>query len=584
MEHSLFLPLDSVCPGDAVVRSEDHQWWLFQNPRDIILATQLDQVQGVLNQAEAFADSGGYAVGFVAYEAAPAFESRIAVRSSEWPILAWFALYDSQPTIYPELEPVDESHIQIGEIPSQATYRRAFDRVKEGLADGAIYQANLTFKLPIESSQPPVQLFSTLCGTTPPPYATFIHGGDWQIVSLSPELFFSREGTQVEMRPMKGTAPNPATREDRQQVAQNLIADPKTIAENIMIVDMVRNDLGRIATPGSIQTPALLTVEEHRTVLQVTSTVVAEVAGSTESIFQNAFPPASVTGAPKISACGYLAELEASPRDVYCGAIGYFGPDRVARFSVGIRTARFWGTEGKGEYGVGSGVVWDSVCDTEYEECLTKSQVLRNPAPSWALLESISDMATDEEICQHLDRMEKTAQFYGMAFPREEIRLVLNKPLAPKEKGAGKLRLTLSTNGTVHLDHQVSVFPLGKLTVRLANRPMDSSDLRYRHKTTSRSHLNSFLTQSKGADDVLLFNERGEITSFCNGNVILELQGAWVTPPVESGCLPGIGVWKFRQKEKVITRPVQFAEIGSATRILLSNAVVGVREVELTLD
>lgn len=581
MPPDYFLPLDSAQSGTSIVRDADQGWLLFQSPAQIIQATSLDQVKPVIQQAEAWADQGGYAVGFIAYEAGTAFEPQIETNPPKWNTLVWFALYEDEPLKFPELEPAKPDIQATIDLNSQsfAKYKQAFDATKQALAEGKIYQANITFKLPIKSDHPPLHLFSSLCGVTPPPYATYIQGRDWHLVSLSPELFFSRNEAQIEMRPMKGTAISQGTKEQKKSAADHLRNDPKTIAENIMIVDMVRNDLGRIAEVGSIQTPKLLTVEEHRTVLQVTSTVTANYAGFTTDIIANTFPPASVTGAPKISACCHIAHQETEPRGVYCGAIGYIAPERKAVFSVGIRTALLDCEGRKGDYGVGSGLVWDSELEAEYQECLAKAKVLESPASEWAILESLPDNVTEAQLERHLQRLQVAADYFQVPCKLDEVLNALDLPSIPNPSGLGKLRLTLNRSGVAKVEHQESLLPPGNLKACLAKRPIDSNEPRYRYKTTSRGHLQVHLTENPGYDEVILFNERGEVASFCNGNLIAMIDGKWVSPPLESGCLNGIGLWRFTRENEVNRRPIQIAELTQATQILLSNAVVGVREV-----
>lgn len=581
MRPEYFLPLDSAQPGTAIIRDAERGWLLFQNPTQIIESNSLDIVQSILEQAEGWANQGGYAVGFLAYEAGSAFEPQIQTNPPSWPTLAWFALYESEPKLFPELEPAGpdiKAKIDLA-TGSYEAYKQAFEQTKHALAEGSIYQANITFKLPIQSDHPPLHLFSSLCGVNPPPYATYIQGSEWHLVSLSPELFFSRNGDQIEMRPMKGTATSQGSKEEKKSTANHLRNDPKTIAENIMIVDMVRNDLGRIAEVGSIQTPKLLTVEEHRTVLQVTSTVTANYSGSTSDIIASTFPPASVTGAPKISACRHIAQQETEPRGVYCGAIGYLAPERKATFSVGIRTALFDHDGHNGDYGVGSGVVWDSELEAEYQECLAKAKVIESPAPEWAILESLPDRVSQAQLERHLQRLQVAADYFQVPCNLDHVLKALDLPRIPNPSGVGKLRLTLNSDGVAKVEHQDSLLPPGNLKACLAKRPIDSNEPKYRYKTTSRNHLQVHLTENPDCGEVILFNERGEVASFCNGNLIALIDSKWITPTVESGCLDGIGLWKFSQANQVDRRPIQVAELKKATQILLTNAVVGVREV-----
>jgi len=583
-----FLPLDAAQHGVAIVRDREAGWKLFRDPAKTVQSVRLDNVEAVVAEAEAWSESGGYAVGFLSYEAAPAFDGNIQVRTPTWPILAWFALYPNPPVICRELEPVSlgaPATLDLAPGTHQA-YQEMFGETRRALEEGEIYQANLTFKVGVEANDDPIRLFSSLCGVNPPPYAAYLHGGDWQVVSLSPELLFERDGARVQMRPMKGTATYDGSQGDRDRAIRWLRTDPKTMAENIMIVDMVRNDLGRIAETGSIQATGLLTVEEHRTVLQVTSTVTAEVEKPTLEIFRNVFPPASVTGAPKVAACRHIARLEVEPRGIYCGAIGTMEPNRKAAFSVGIRTALFVGRERLGDYGIGSGVVWDSEMDSEFQECLAKANVMTSSAPEWALLESMPDtlLPDSPQLAKHLERLQNSAGFFDIPFDRERILSALALPRQPRIDGAGKLRLTLNRRGEANVEQTLSVLQDRKLTAKLASRPIQSTDPRMRHKTTDRSLFNELRSDAPTLDEVLLLNEFGQAVCFTNGNLIAEFDGRWLSPDPDSGCLAGIGLWRFMLDADVELCRIPVQDLRAASRILLSNAVVGIREVQMVWD
>lgn len=588
MTSDFFLPLEAARPGVAILRDREAGWKLFTDPVQVVQAVRLDDVEQIVAQTEAWSESGGYAVGFLAYEAAPAFDRNIQVRTPTWPMLAWFALYSNPPVLYRELEPVSlGSPATLDLAPdSQKDYQQMFGETKRALAEGEIYQANLTFKLGVQAQEDPIRLFGSLCGVNPPPYATYIHGRDWQVVSLSPELLFERNGNRVQMRPMKGTATYDGSPSAKERAIQGLRSDPKTMAENIMIVDMVRNDLGRIAETGSIQTTSLLTVEEHRTVLQVTSTVTAEVDELTLEIFRNVFPPASVTGAPKVSACRHIAKLEAGPRGIYCGAIGTMEPNRKATFSVGIRTALFKGAGRSGEYGVGSGVVWDSDVDSEFQECLAKAAVLTSAAPEWALLESMPDTLAPNspQLAKHLERLQRSAEAFEIPFDRERILSALALPRGARNDGIGKLRLTLNRRGEANVEQTLSALQDRRLTAKLASRPIQTTDPRMRHKTTDRSLFNDLRSKFPTFDEVLLFNELGQAVCFTNGNLIAEIDGRWLSPEPDSGCLAGIGLWRFMLESEVRLCRIPVQDLREANRILLSNAVVGTREVQMFWD
>lgn len=574
MTEGFFLPCDRSELGVAAVRWIDERgpgWLRFSQPSRIVSARSPDEVLPTLRAAEEWAD-GGWAVGFVAYEAAPAFEPAIQVRPPEFPLLAWFALYDREPEWFAEIEPPAECELpEVEPGISREVYERAFNEARCLMADGDIYQLNLTYRMPIRFQGAGLTTFAALCGVEPPPYATYLNLGDFELISLSPEMFIERSGSQVRMRPMKGTAlPT--------DPAEALSHCPKSRAENVMIVDMVRNDLGRVAKTGSVHVSELLAVESHRTVLQMTSTVEAVCDCSLVDLFAATFPPASVTGAPKISACSHIARLETTPRGVYCGAIGVIGPSKAARFSVGIRTATVDSKTGQGCYGVGSGLVWDSETKLEWDECLLKSQVLREPAEPWRLLES---MPLEGPFELHIERMRLSAETFGIPFDQAAFMAAV----ARAEGDGRKLRLLLDRTGRFEAQRTYSQVPDIPLRVELASAPVWSGDWRLRHKSTGRSIYIalSTLARKRGFDDVLLFNERGELTSFSRGSALFLLNGEWSTPPRECGCLPGTGVQMLRREGGPIAeRILTLGDLTHVEAIEFVNALTRPRAVWLS--
>ena len=420
MLDSYFLDLESVQPGEAVARDGDG-WLCFSDPSRVLTTRRLDQVLPILELASNHAELGGWAAGFVSFDAGPACDEAVRAQRGHQP-LAWFALFDRPPARFRELRPRQAySHIDPAEPElSPGQYRARFAKVHEALARGDTYQVNLTFRQNFRLTGSPADLFAARCGNDPPPYAAFIHGGEWRVASFSPELFFERNGAGIRSQPMKGTRPRPADPLDENLARKALARDPKSRAENIMIVDMVRNDLGAVAEPGSISIDELLQVRRHRGLLQMTSTVSADTSATVPQLFKSLFPPASVTGAPKIATCRLIAELEASPRGVYCGAIGFMAPGRQ-RFNVAIRTAWIDGKSGEGEFGIGSGIVWDSEADSEYAECLAKRDFLLSEGEPWALTQSIPLHALGDLslVGGHLDRLENSAKAFKIPFDRQ---------------------------------------------------------------------------------------------------------------------------------------------------------------------
>jgi para-aminobenzoate synthetase/4-amino-4-deoxychorismate lyase len=379
----------SSTPPAIIIRDDSHGRGLaFRKPARLLVARRLDEVAGVVDEVATVVEkSGAYAAGFLSFDAWPAFSPTTLVGppgprdSGELP-LAWFGLFDA-PEIWAALPPADASHLAaLSWRPDieQRDYEERFQRIRAYLAQGDVYQVNYTFRLRAEFSGDPWNHFVTLAGGgAPPPYAAFINTGDWSVLSASPEMFFERNGNRIVSRPMKGTIPRAELPADDEAARQWLAQSEKDRAENLMIVDMVRNDLGRISLPGSVRVPTLFQIEPHATVWQMTSTVEATSSASFPEILQAAFPPASVTGAPKKRALEIIAELEDTPRRLYTGTIGYLAPGGKAQFNVAIRTMLVQQSTGLAEYGVGSGIVWDSRCEDEWNECFAKARILSTP-------------------------------------------------------------------------------------------------------------------------------------------------------------------------------------------------------------
>lgn len=581
-----FLDLAILSLGDAVLRFENSAlgpgWLLFQNPKAILETNDVGEVLSVVAAAEGHAKAGSFAVGFLTYESAPGLNPKVETQTSQKGPLCWFAIYDSSPTHWRELKPY--SQVEVGLVSQdfdESTYERAFYEVKRELAVGSTYQVNLTFRQHRQLVGAAHELFAAKCGVNPPPYAAFIHGGSWQVASFSPELFFERSDRQVTMKPMKGTASMPKERRDAEDVARTLVNDPKTVAENLMIVDMVRNDLGQVADVGSVKTLDLLKVERHGAILQVTSCVTADVGCTTMDLLSKTFPAASVTGAPKISTCDFIATLEKSPRGVYCGAIGMIGPQDQARFSVGIRTATIRGDEV--EYGIGSGIVWDSTASSEFRECLLKANVIETSGQKWELIEAIhlNALADPSLLALHVERLSQSASEFGVRFDEAALR---NRLSEIKPRG-NKIRVTLGCDGEIGIATGESFFgSLKAVTASIALSPVFSGDPNLRHKTTSRGVYDQHLEMAPmEAHDVLLFNELGQVTEFCQGNVIVNLNGKLITPAPECGCLPGIGVHQLVHKGEVSYGAVSLDKALKADKIYFVNAVVGMLPVEILI-
>ncbi len=546
---------------------------VFGTPQRVLVARRADEVLGVLSEVEREAAAGRIAVGFVAYGAAPAFDSALVAHCDPAMPLAWFAIYTEAPQ--PEVLPPPGLAPELAwesDIAAPA-YRTALDRIRACIAAGDTYQVNFTFPMRAQFSGDTRALFGALAAAQPTDFGWFIDAGDVTILSFSPELFFRLDGNQIRCQPMKGTASRGLSFDDDERRACALQQSGKERAENVMIVDMVRNDLGRIAEIGSVRVASLFDTQRLDTCWQMTSTVDAITNAALPEIFSALFPSASVTGAPKVRTMQIIRELESAPRGVYCGAIGTVGPGRRAEFSVAIRTVTIDRTEDEAVYHVGSGVTWDSAPHAEFEECHLKAAVLTHRRPDFELIESLRWDKNYWLIEGHLHRLERSASYFGYAFDAAEICQALSG-FANDLDAPSKVRLMLSRDGRVNIDaNPLTVTPLWRVAV--APEPVDESDVFLYHKTTHRAVYDHAHALCPGADDVILWNRRGELTESTRANLVLRFGDRWFTPPVPSGLLGGVFRAQLLSDGVLVERVLLLGDLDSADEVRLINSVRG---------
>lgn len=555
------------------------QWLSLGEPRTCLTTQRLEEVLPLLQRAESEVERGAYLAGFLSYEAAPAFDAALAAHPpGEFPLL-WLGVFDAaQVQRLPDLPPLPGAY-RLGEwqaTVSEAEYAEAITRIKAEIAAGRTYQVNYTYRLRAPFSGEPGALFAQLAEAQRAAYSAFVDTGRFVLCSASPELFFERTGRSVRTKPMKGTAARGRTLAEDEAQARWLHHDPKNRAENVMIVDMLRNDLGRVAETGSVRVPALFETERYPTVWQMTSTVTAETRASLAQLLAALFPCASVTGAPKRSTMQIIRALEATPRRAYCGAIGFVLPGGRAQFNVAIRTVLIDRTLGQAEYGVGSGVVWDSVAADEWAECQVKSRVLRAKLPAFALLESLRwEPATSYFLLdRHLRRLRDSAVYFGFALDEAAICARLEALARTLPPVPHKVRLLVEREGGLH----VEAAPLPEAEVQpvrlaLAPAPVASSDAFLFHKTTHRRVYDESRAARPEADDVVLWNERSEITETCLANLAVKLEGKWWTPPVEAGLLPGVYRAELLATGRLRERVLRTGDLQRAEALAVLNSV-----------
>ncbi|WP_206174584.1 aminodeoxychorismate synthase component I [Variovorax sp. RKNM96] len=521
----------------------------FGAPSRVLVARTAEEVKPVLEAVEALSREGRWCVGYLRYEAAAAFDPAFAVHAGDGP-LAWFGVHDAA-VPWPDEAPGPVPAVDWQAGLSRAGFDRNMQAIHRAIANGELYQLNYTAPLRAEFQGDARDWFMALRHAQPNGYAAFIDTGDKQVLSVSPELFFDWQGDRILARPMKGTAPRGATPVEDEAMAQRLRTVPKERAENVMIVDLIRNDLSRIAQPFAVRVPRLFHTEALPTVWQMTSDVEAKVRDgvSLVDVFSALFPCGSITGAPKVSAMRMIRDLEPEARGVYCGAVGVVRPGGHATFNVPIRTVTLRGTEAR--CGIGSGITADAQADAEWDEWRHKraflgrgrAAVSSSAMTSFELLETLAlvDGAL-RDAPAHLARMGNAAAHFGYLWNEAAVVACLHRQIDEHPAGTWRIRLLLDAQGLPRAEAFAMDAPPSRVQLQLASCAFDEADSEFsRFKTTRRAHYEAFAPTAPDVFDTLLWNRHGEITECMRGNIALLLDGRWVTPPLRCGLLSGIG-------------------------------------------
>ena len=563
---------------------EGNQWLHFANPHRVIIAQKLEDVIPALREVERLVKvNEWHAAGFVSYEAASAFDPVLRTLPDDGFPFLWFGLYPTPREIVLTEPEYPREVLTWKPTIDRPSYNAAIEKIRNHIAEGRTYQVNYTMRLRTEFKSSAWDFFLHLTQSQNR-HAAYIDLGRYIICSASPELFFQLDGDMITCHPMKGTVKRGRTTIEDQEYSEWLENSEKNRAENVMIVDMVRNDLGRIATIGSIQVPELFNVERYPTLWQMTSTVTAKTGASLTEIFSAIFPSASITGAPKVGTMRIISELETTPRRIYTGSIGYISPGRRAKFNVAIRTALIDRQTQKAEYGVGGGIVWDSTSEDEYTEALLKAQVLTEQSPKFSLLETML-WAPQEGFFlreKHIARMLDSAHYFDFAISKKELEEYLDS-ISSNFDSPRRVRLLLDSSG--RLNSEVTSFQLVEnsppLKVQLAKQPINTNNVFLFHKTTHREMYESARKDFTDCDDVLLYNEHDELTEFTIGNLVVELNGELYTPPLSSGLLAGTFRAHLLETGQIAERKIHIDELKDCTKIFMVNSVRKWQKVDL---
>ncbi len=566
--------------------------YIFEGILCQVTADNEREVVPALHKIENLVRGGAYAAGFISYEAAQALDASLTTKTLlEFPFL-WFGIFRERRFVSLDTwMAVTENH-------SYATsewkadvcrdeYMRDVEMIRNYIAAGDVYQVNFTFRESFAFAGDTESFFRDLCRAQETPYCSYIDLHRYCILSASPELFFMLNDGILTVRPMKGTAKRGISIEDDAEIVRRLRGDEKERAENLMIVDLLRNDLGRVSENGSVTVDSLFDVETLRTVHQMTSTVSSRLRVDTglASLLRALFPCGSITGAPKKRSMEIIAETEGSSRGVYTGCIGHISPGMLhAVFSVGIRTVVIDKEAGRGNLGVGSGITWYSDPAAEFEESLTKGFFAREIPPDFVLIESFLYEEREGLFLfeRHLERLAHSALYFSFSFNSVLVRRNVEEFVRDIE-GNYKVRLLLSRDGTVALEHEplVSNDKASPSCIAFAETPVNSTNPFLYHKTSNRAHYLQELAKRPDCLDVIFINERGEVTEGANNNIVVNKAGILLTPPVGCGLLSGTFRARLLESGEIEEGILTQSDLVEAEEIYLVNSVRKWRRVRI---
>ena len=622
--------------GSSVCRlPNSDEWGLFTEPEEIRDIRRLEDIPGVFEWLDSALDKGCWVTGFISYEASPAFDKVMKVKKlTDFP-LAYFCSYRKKPEIFcPEVELSAPPKIKTMPEISASKYIKNVRTVLDHIREGDTYQVNYTFRVSAGKIESPEEYFLYLFQNHPVPYSAFINAGEFKIISLSPELFIEKNGRTLISKPMKGTAKREPDFDGDVKKALELSLDPKNQAENVMIVDMVRNDLAKISIPTGVKTEYLFKVGTFPTVHQMVSEVRGEMRKETGlttcqplleiltvattpclavapfhrrmprafmadtsvatmdakpetdalpglfEIFKALFPPASITGAPKVNTVEIINYIEKSPRKIYTGAIGAFSPKGDFCLNVAIRTLICEGE--KTEFGVGSGIVADSDPSDEWAECLLKSDYVNFRPPVFDVIET---MLWEREtgfhyLEEHLKRAGNSQKYFCRHWNLGKVENSLEKLMFPESANFARVRLRISQNGNATAEFAVlekKGWGGKQIKICVSSQKTSSKDPFFHHKTTNRAFYDNRYKEAieKGFDEVIFMNEKDELTEGAISNIFLKINGKWWTTPLSSGLLPGIWRAKTIRELDAEEKIIHIEDLHSADKILIGNSVRG---------
>jgi para-aminobenzoate synthetase/4-amino-4-deoxychorismate lyase len=556
----------------------DNHWsCVLENPLAVHTAWTLNEVLPLLQEADRAARDGLWAALLLNYEAAPAFDSAMEVHPSNDFPLGWLAVFREPSSRACDFKPSSFLNPNWSPSITQTCYAAGIAAIRSAIARGDCYQVNYTFPIECQFQGEAWAWYRSLGEAQQARYSVWIDLGRYRVLSLSPELFFERKGKVLRARPMKGTAPRGRWPSEDEESRMGFEQSDKNRAENVMIVDLLRNDLGRVSVPGTVRVPRLFEVERYPTLFQMTSTIESICRPDTGlvELFSALFPCGSVTGAPKISAMKMIRSLERSPRGVYTGSIGLVRPGGDCTFSVAIRTVVLDTETNRAVLGVGGGVTYDSTPQDEYAECLTKARFVAARPPAFQLIETLR---LEDGVyflpTRHVARMLESAAFFQFDLDETAICAALEAIRVERPQGTWKVRLLASPKDAMQAEALPLIEPEDQVwRVAMATVPLDSSNQFLYHKTTHRSFYERPVQECPDCDDLIFWNELGEVTESSIANIVVEIDGERWTPPRRSGLLAGTFREELLARGEIRERVILKNELKRAERLFLINSV-----------
>jgi para-aminobenzoate synthetase/4-amino-4-deoxychorismate lyase len=567
-------------------KSTEEFCYAFYNPIKKLVAYHYKEVYEVLNAVEEAAKEGFWCIGYIRYEAAPAFDNSFKTYKSNDP-LVWFSVHN-HPKKWPlNILQKEQAKVQWSEHLKRNEFNRAITSIHKSIRLGDVYQVNYTAPFYGLLKGKSIELFGALLRAQPQSYAAYINSEHEEILSLSPELFFDwiteKNSGDILTRPMKGTIARGNTPEEDNSLIQKLRTNPKELSENLMIVDLLRNDLSRIAQIGSIEVPLLFHIQKFATVSQMSSDIIAKTKENIRlfDIFNALFPCGSITGAPKIRSMQIIHQLEKKPRGIYCGAIGLVHSNSKknkirAIFNVSIRTVIIQNKQCISH--IGSGITSEAQSENEWQEWNIKRKFIERASQPFDIIEKLALLNGEfRNLKEHIERLAKTAKHFEYPCNLKSLQINLEKLKSTYKNGIWHIRIKLNRKGEVDIKTYILKKTKEPVQLKLAKAPFRQAQNNefVDYKTTNRAHYRPFQSNQKNIFDTLLWNQSGQITETTFGNIAAFINNKWITPPLSSGLLPGIGRMLALREGKIIESILNIENITEVNKWAFINSSRG---------